>query len=187
MVFTALDYWTAALPPPDAEVPPDPGSPLFGYLVRRLVDSWRLPAGPLSYLTLMHPWYPDRDRVFGPVTVRGRAGRMATREWPAVRARLAAGRPCPLGLVTVSSACPTDIGGNHQVLAYRYDQGGSTLRIAVYDPNQPGRDDVALVGDLADPTGPVRVSMTSPAGPDRPVLCFFPVRYSPRTPPGPDG
>jgi hypothetical protein len=186
MVFAALDYWTAALPPPGDTGPPDPGTPLFRYLVRRLVDSWGLPAGPLTYLTLMHPLYPDGDRALGPLTLRGRAWRMVTREWPVVRARLEAGRPCPLGLVTVSSGLPTAIGENHQVLAYRYDQAGTVVRIGVYDPNQPGADDVDLVIDLADPTGPVQVSMTSAAGPGRPVLCFFAVPYVPRPPPGPD-
>ena len=185
MVFTALDYWTLCRPPPDDVAPPAPSSPHFRYLLRRLIDSWGLPAGPLTYLTLMHPLCPDGDRAVGPLTVRGRGWRMVTREWPAVRARLATGRPCPLGLVTVSSGRPTDIGANHQALAHGYEQVGTDLRIRVYDPNRAGADDVALTLDLADPTRPVPVTMGSAAGPGRRVLCFFPVRYEPRTPPGP--
>ena len=50
----------------------------------------------------------------------------------------------------------------------------------VYDPNQPGADNVAIVVDLADPTRPVRASMISPPGPACPVLCFFAVSYAPR-------
>lgn len=46
MVFAALDYWHAAIVPPAAR--PAPGEPLYRYIVRRLVDSWHLPAGVAS-------------------------------------------------------------------------------------------------------------------------------------------
>jgi hypothetical protein len=185
MVFAALDYWTAARPIPADPVPPAPGSPLFRYLVRRLVDSWRLPGGPLTYLTLMQPLYPDGDRALGPLALKGRARRMLTREWPIVQAKLNAGVPCPLGLVTVSSAWPLDIGDNHQVLAWRYEQTGTALRIGVYDPNRSGADDVALTLDLADPANPTPVSLAPGSGEGRQVLCFFAVHYTSAEPPGP--
>jgi hypothetical protein len=37
MVFAALDYWRAGVVPPDAR--PDAGTPLFRFVVRRLVAS----------------------------------------------------------------------------------------------------------------------------------------------------
>jgi hypothetical protein len=181
MVFTALDYWSQGLLPPTDTSPPEPGTALFGYLVRRLVDSWALPQGPLRYLALMSPLYRDGNTGVGGLTVPGRAWRMVTREWPAVRATLDGGRPCPLGLVRVRSADPRDLGKNHQVLAYRYRLSGSALRLAVYDPNQSDRDDVALTLDLGHPTEPTLVTI----GPDgsEPVLCFFKVGYRAMSPP----
>jgi hypothetical protein len=53
-----------------------------------------------------------------------------------LRAAIDAGRPTPLGLIGVGGG--TD--SNHQVVAIGYDLGGdpaSTLRIRIYDPNEP--------------------------------------------------
>ncbi len=183
MVFTALDYWTEGLPPPPDTTPPASGSALFTYLVRRSIDSWALPKGPLTYLALMNPGYPDGDAGVGPRTVHGRTWRMVKREWPAVRATLEAGRPCPLGLITVVSANPLAVGQNHQVLAYDYDLSGAELRLGVYDPNQAGRDDVVITVDLSDPSGASRMSMTAAGDPVGGVRCFFKVGYRPRRPP----
>jgi hypothetical protein len=119
MVFTALDYWQQGLPPPAACEPPAPGTRLFRYLVRRLIDSWHLPAGPLAYYARMAPL----------ASLGGRGGlverRLAVaRQWPSIKASLDAGWPCPLGLVRVQSANPLLLGQNHQVLA-----SGSTTPI----------------------------------------------------------
>jgi hypothetical protein len=121
----------------------------------------------------------------GPLTVGGRGRRMLTREWPAVQASLDAGRPCPLGLVTVRSADPRQVGNNHQLLAYGYEQDDTALRIAVYDPNQAGRDDVVLTLEPADPEQPVNLSLGGPAGPSSRTgaVCFFKVDYASKTPP----
>jgi hypothetical protein len=183
MVFAAMDYWVQGDAPPPDTTPPAPGTPLFGYLVRRLIDSWDLPNGPLTYLALMNPLYPDGDAAVGPLRRHGRAWRMVTKEWPAVRASLDVGRPCPLGLVKVVSANPMDIGKNHQVLAYGYDQSGPAVRLAVYDPNQADRDDVVIGLDTSEPTRPVNLTMVPDASADPGTLCFFKVPYEPRTPP----
>jgi hypothetical protein len=166
MVFTALDYWNDGRPPPSDSTPPAPGTPLFRYLVRRLIDSWHLPGGPLAYLARMAPWWPGGQ----PSVVD---------EWRVVQADLDAGRPCPLGLVRIRSANPLDLGKNHQVLAYGYQLGGSALRLHVYDPNQADADDIALCLDLRHPT---RIAM-QPQETACEVLSFFRVQYDPRTPP----
>jgi hypothetical protein len=186
MVFAALDYWTRGSPPPPDTIPPEAGTALASYLVRRLIDSWDLPRGPLTYLTLMNPVYPDGDRRVGPVTVPGRARRMISREWPAIRASLDAGRPCPLGVVRVRSANPLELGKNHQVLAYGYDLTGSDLRLAVYDPNRADDDGVVLGLDLADPESPVAVTAGGAGAEPSGILCFFTVPYRPKTPPLPE-
>jgi hypothetical protein len=183
MVFTALDYWAAGRPPPDDRDPPASGTPLFRYLFRRLIDSWDLPAGPLVYLRFMQPWYPDGDRSWGPFTVHGRAWHIAVRQWPAVRAQLDRGWPCPLGLVKVASANPADIGKNHQVLAYGYDATGRTIALHVYDPNQGDNDDVILSFGTAEAAGPLPVALTPDVSAAPGVQYFFRVPYRPKSPP----
>src|SRR5262249_32490181 len=44
------------------------------------------------------------------------------------------------------SANPWRLGGNHQALAYAYevDERGREVKLAVYDPNHPDRDDVTI-------------------------------------------
>jgi hypothetical protein len=182
-----MDYWALGRPSPPDTAPPAPGTPLFRYLVRRLIDSWDLPKGPLTYLALMNPLYPDASKYVGPVKVQGRAGRTLAKEWPAVQASLDAGRPCPLGLVKVVSANPLDVGKNHQVLAYRYELSGPSLRLGVYDPNQAGRDDVVIALEVADPTQPMSLTMVPDASAVSGVRCFFKVPYTPKAPPPLDG
>jgi hypothetical protein len=183
MVFTVLDYWNqGALPPPDT-TPPASGTPLFDYLVRRLISSWDLPTGPATYLKLMSPWLSDGDDHLGPVSVHGRSWRMAVREWPAIKATIDGGKPCPLGLVKLKSANPLDLGHNHQVLAYGYDQAGTAITMWLYDPNQSNTDNVALSLDIARPSAPIAVTMAPNASDPPDVLCFFKVGYGPKVPP----
>lgn len=182
MVFAANDYFLAGRLPPDDPTAPVGGTPLFTYLVRRLIDSYHLPGGPATYLALMNPLLPDGDARLGPLTVHGRASRMITREWPAIRAELDAGRLCPLGLVTVKSANPGALGQNHQVLAYGYDLEGTALRLAIYDPNRAGDDTVTIALDVRYPDQPTSVTMT-PDGSLPRLTCFFRVVY--QSPSGP--
>ena len=99
---------------------------------------------------------PDDDAsydVFGRHVVieRGVISRTVGVQWPQIRADLDAGTPAALGLVTVASANPTDLGLNHQVLAYGYQQDGAAVTIAVYDPNSGPRDDVWIRFSTTDP------------------------------------
>jgi hypothetical protein len=59
--------------------------------------------------------------------------------------------PCPLGLVTVYSADPAQLGRCHQVLAYAYQWRGAYFRVGVYDPNSPVRDDIHIGLDTSNP------------------------------------
>src|SRR5262249_61522576 len=52
MVFAALDYWNAGIAAPAAR--PGPAQPLYHFLVRRLVDSWHVPAGVAQYYQRMN-------------------------------------------------------------------------------------------------------------------------------------
>jgi hypothetical protein len=141
MIFAARELFERGRPPPDDRAPPEHGSELFGYLVRRLMHSFHLPWGPLHY----YRWMAAGDEVLLRHTVR--------REWPRVRRDLDAGRLSALGLIRPHSRNPLRLGQNHQVLAYAYglqEESGSLL-LAVYDPNHPGRDDVTLALNLRAP------------------------------------
>ena len=100
-------------------------------------------------------------------------------EWPAIRADLDGGRPCPLGLIKVESVNPFDVGDNHQILAYGYDLDGTDLTLRLYDPNYPDRDDVTLQLSTASAHVPIPLTYT----PAEDVFCFFRTPYSPRQPP----
>jgi len=179
MVFTVLDLRAFARPPfPDTE-PPPADSALFHYIVRRLIDSWDIPNGVLKYLTWMNT--PDGDQRLLSITRRGVWRRTLVDEWPKVRAELDAGRLCPMGLVTVESRNPGDLGHNHQVLAYGYDLNGADLTVWLYDPNYPNNDAVNLTLSIASVQVPVPVTYT-PADPEG-VFCFFRTPYTPKQPP----
>jgi hypothetical protein len=183
MVFAACDYFAAGrLPPPDT-CPPPAGAPLFGYLVRRILDSYHLPVGPAIYYALMSPAMPDGDRQKGPVTIHGRAWRVIAKEWPAIRADLDAGRLCPLGIVKVKSVNPARLGQNHQVLAYGYDLNGTQLDLRLYDPNSADNDAVTLSLDISHPERPTTLTM-APVSCEIPnVFSIFRVAYRASTPP----
>jgi hypothetical protein len=179
MVFTALDVFTAQLPPL-ADTRPAPGTPLFDYIVKRLFDSWNLPAGVLTYYRWM--MLPDDDTGVWLTTLHGVGWRTIKEEWPAIQADIDGGRPSPLGLVTVASANPGRLGKNHQVLAYGYDLSGEQLTVKVYDPNTSvaGADNVRISLSVADPGGITHISHNVDIG-DR-IRGFFRVPYRPADP-----
>jgi hypothetical protein len=165
MVFAALDYWQAGREPPADR--PAPGAPLYRFIVRRLLQSWRLPAGVMRYYLGMLT--PDSDL----------ANRTISREWPRIRALLDGGQPATLGVVTVASANPFLLGHNHQVVAYSYELADAGVTVLVYDPNSGPDDAVAI-----------RFSTTAPAlgfahnlAVSWPVRGFFLTGYTPVEPP----
>lgn len=135
MVFTVRDLVEHGRRPPADASPPAPGSPVFAYVARRLIDSLCLPDGPLRYYLWMR--LPDEDTPH----VRGVTS-MTRGEAERVRSEIRAGHLCCLGLVRVHSPDPRELGKNHQVLAYAYDvddlSGRTTFHL--YDPNHPGAD-----------------------------------------------
>ena len=133
MVFAARDFFEFGVLPPTDTMPPAERTPLFDYIVDRLLASFDLPLGPARYYEWMA--LPDADE--GPIA--GVATR-TRRAWRDVRRVLDSGKPAPLGLIRAHSTALADLGKNHQVLAYGYDLddaiGALTLRL--YDPNHPG-------------------------------------------------
>ncbi|MFN0130922.1 MAG: hypothetical protein ACKVW3_00065 [Phycisphaerales bacterium] len=105
-------------------------------------------------------------------------------ELPAIKRRLAQGKPEVLGLVLTSADDTREPWHNHQVLAYghgeRDGQSGATV-IRIYDPNYPDRDDAVLVlGKCGESLAGRRVV---PGRRTTPVRGVFRMSYSPVTPP----
>jgi hypothetical protein len=181
MVFSALDYFNAGMPIPTEENLPK-NRELFDYVVKRLIQSFDLPFGPMNYIELMHPKYPDGKISRGRYGVipTGRAWRMMRVEWPKIKMKLDAGIPCPLGLVRIKSTNLKRLGENHQVLAYGYELINDELTLYIYDPNYHGNDKVTLSLYIGDPDHPTKVRYWR----SEKVNCFFMGDYGFSMPPG---
>jgi hypothetical protein len=180
MAFAVVDLFRAGLTPPAETTPPSQGSPLFDYLVRRLLDSFDLPAGPGRYLLWQS--LPDEDIRMGWFDVtKGLMRRTVEEEWPKVKADLDAGRLSPLGLIRTHSVNPMELGRNHQVVAFGYDldEAAGNVRLAVYDPNHAGDDSVSLALNLANPASSWPMAYRSGEDPPR---GFFRAAYRPPDP-----
>jgi hypothetical protein len=178
MVFAALDYWNAGVAPPTAR--PAPRTPVYEFIVRRLLDSWQATGGVARYYEWMG--LSDGDgtglQLFGrPIfTQRGLAWRTITGEWPRIRLDLDRGVPVPLGVVTISSRQPRDLAENHQILAYGHRSSSTRATMLVYDPNRGRRDDVTIAFDTSTPSRPTRFEHNLAIG-GRPVRGFFRTGY----------
>ena len=182
MVYAALDYWVARQAPPKQR--PAPGTPLYKFIVRRLIDSWHAPAGIAEYYQWMN--IPDADltaSLLGRTIVvqRGVSWKTIEQQWPLVKASIDAGVPAPLGVVTVKSANVADLGQNHQVGAYAYSVSGAEVTVNVYDPNSGQNDGVWITFDTSAPQQATTFSANINI--DLPVRGFFMTAYAPAAPP----
>ena len=179
MAYAIADYYHAGQwPPSQTNNPGGIGDPLFDYIVSRLIDSFDLPSGPLTYWQYMDPLYPDTPRI----DAVGRAWVMAHEGFPAIMSAIDQGRPCPIGLVMIKSVLPTDLGHNHQVLAYAYRLSGGQATVWVYDPNSPSQDNALMSFDLSDAGNQIAVSHNVNA--PGPIYAFFATNYNPAGPVG---
>jgi len=180
MAFAVRDLFDSGLLPPAGTDNPAADSPAFNYLVERLLDSFNLPAGVLQYYAWMQlPAHDDQIKLFGSTLtlVTGTSSLTVNHAMPVIRAAIDAGQPCPLGLIRVHSADPQMLGVNHQVLAWGYDDSGTTTTVKICDSNQPDDDTVTITFDNAPTT------TFSYSGDSQPLLGFFPITwYSPKDP-----
>jgi hypothetical protein len=135
MCFAAADRYLLGEPAPDAPAsPPARGTPLFGEIARRQLDSLGI-LGTVSYRF----WW---------TAVLLRTGRWTARhqvaEWRRLCADIDAGRPAMAGLMRSAVVNPFGLTANHQVLGFAYEADATTGKLRIYDPNHPGRDDVEL-------------------------------------------
>ena len=132
MAWYVRERFEGGLPiPPDTDAPAN-GSPLFQALVRRQVQSLEWMRTPLAF------WW------IGAQGLNGTANRTREREWPRIRATIDGGRLAMVGLIRHQGLNPFKLTESHQVLAYAAEATGETVRIRIYDPNWPGRDDISI-------------------------------------------
>jgi hypothetical protein len=132
MVWFVRERFEAGQPIPSDTQPPANGSPLFTALVRRQVRSLELGRTPFGF------W---RMGAFGAERI---ARRTRDREWPRIRGAIDRGRLAMVGLVRNQGLNPLNLTKNHQVLCYGYEVTPGAIRLRLYDPNWPDRDDVTV-------------------------------------------
>jgi hypothetical protein len=142
MAYTALDLWNHGLvAPPESSVPRD-GSLLGDYVYQRLVDS--MIANAFKFVHFMRT--PDH-----PTWINGIGVARATREeeYPRIKAQIDQGRPCVLGLTRSRSL--GEMGMDHQVVAYGYEDGDPHSRLFIYDNRLPGTESILEFRTAYDP------------------------------------
>jgi hypothetical protein len=176
MSFVARDLFEAHRAPPPTHTNPVAGSPAFHYIVARLFDSFNLPSGVAQYFEWMQLPTHD-DSVLGVDAVEGVSSRTVTHSMATVRDTIDSGHPCPLGLLCVHSTAPSDLGQNHQVLAYAYVDAGSETTVSVYDCDAPDTD-VTIAFDTSNPRHGTDFQYST----GRKVLGFFTAPYTAKDP-----
>ena len=132
MSWYVRERFDAGLPvSADTEAPAN-GSALFEALVRRQVLSLDWMRTPLRF------WWAG---AIGPERA---ARRSLEVEWPRIRADIDAGRLAMVGLVRHTGLNPFSMTQSHQVLAFAYDLADDAVTLRIYDPNWPGRDEMAI-------------------------------------------
>jgi hypothetical protein len=204
MASAAYDLYLAGRDVPNREAssvlpPPARRTRLHRYLFRRLIDSFGfgVPLIKLAqWMTMPLDTPLGLQRRTYQAFEHGEPGDPAS----AIRARLQAGGAVQLCVIYDLASNGRDvlklIWNNHQVLAYAFeDQIGGDVRIRVYDPNYPLRDDILLEARrviLGNQPGPGGVSIplfgyqtvqkrTSQTLRD--VHAFFPMPYTQVEPP----
>lgn len=173
MAFAALDCFRAGIAAAslhDAEMP-TPSSALARYVMRRQIESVGAGLGSNIGRFALMTYLPTH----GPL---GAATLTRKRELGNVLVSMTAGNPVPLGLVVAERF--SGIGLNHQVVACGAQRMQDELRIRVYDPNYPRRDDVELRVSWA---GDGRIAQYVGDTPRKEWRALFVEHYSPRTPP----
>lgn len=194
MVFAVMDYFSAnQLPPapPDAVFTPPNNEvdPVFRHIRERLRESFDIFGGGHRWLAYSSPLYPNGDEGMTQALgfMRGRAWVSYRDEWPKIRRAIDAGRLAPLGLVQTDSF---DIGKNHQVLAYAYEQSAQRVKLWIYDPKYPWIqdpgipvDDIYLEFDTTDTTHRISVARRNYTSDNTIYAILFSDAYRPQVAP----
>jgi hypothetical protein len=171
MSWAALDDYLADRDSDPLAAQPEPGSELFGRLVRRQADSFRgrqLIGTLIDWIKLpdSNPWWGFWMDSIGRRVVRD--------QWPKLKATLDGGRPEVLCLIR--SRRPDHLSDNHQVVAIGYVETGGRVSVTLYDPNHPGQTPTI---DFFTGSWLNRIEATQSTG--EPVVGFFVWPHETRT------
>ncbi len=103
-----------------------------------------------------------------------------------IRPRLNKFLPTPIGMLYVKWSDSREVWLNHQVLAVRYERdSASRLRIFVYDPNYPNRDDIHIEAEKVDVGGSIGMRLIQRIGANesKKLYGIFAVPYRQAIPP----
>jgi len=164
MAFLARDIHEAGTPQLRRKDSTNLPTEVVRHIYYRLLDSF----GPGFYIWnrwLLVIGMLDHDTVF----FGGGLFRMSVGEVPGILQEIDAGRLCPIGVILVHSMWPWDVFGNHAELVWKYERDASnnTLRLYVYDPNNPGRDDVYIELDDSSPSPSKPIITNGTDGPEQ--------------------
>jgi hypothetical protein len=170
MIAAAYDFLLAGREIPQRKRRPGRARPLHQYIHQRQVDS----LGRFGRQVV---------RFFRWMALSDAAVQIRTRnEWDRLRARLDAGNPTPIGLVYIGVQDSLEIWKNHQVLACKYTTEGDEIRIQIYDPNFPKRNNVAVIS-RPDGQGGLRSEQRIGHSRRKHLRGFFTMPYTPVVPP----
>jgi hypothetical protein len=163
------DRWEAGESVPATRRLPGDDTALFRSLARGQVLSLDWFRAPLRFYSLQ-AIRPERNdpltRLFG----RHTRSAETVRQWYRIRRRIDDGCLAIVGVLRTTGIDPFELPRHHQVVAYGYEVEGDRLRLQVYDPNHPDRDDVELRLRLG-PDGRGRATMLQTTG--EPVEAFL--------------
>lgn len=178
MIFAVLDHYRIRKPLPKTKDIPANGTPLYEYIARRQWASFGAMGGQALRFVQFMGWTDERAQA------------ESYQAWGSLQARLDQRDLTPLGLVYFDFSESLRVWDNHQVLAYGYQITlRDTIRILIYDPNGPGRDDLTIrARQVRTKRGEVveRLACTQFRGERkyRNLHGFMVVPYEPGDPPG---
>lgn len=170
MCATSMDFLLAGRPIPQRRRRPGRATPLHQYIHRRQVDS--LTGG--TQVARFARWMSLPDTA---------VHRRTAEELKTLRQNLDNGVPTPIGMVYVSTKDTMQIWHNHQILACKYEElDEGRLRILVYDPNYPRRNDV-FVESWPDKENGGMQSVQRIGKKEKVTRGYFVMPYEPMVPP----
>jgi len=170
MVYAARDYAEISeVPTQITENPSGEPDPLFHYIVSRLFDSFD-DNDVKKYMFLSRPDLSDAVKAFQTIN----------EEWPLIANDIITGHPSTIGIIQVKSTSLQDVGDNHQVLVYGYENTPDFVTLHTYDPNHPN-EDVTFTFNNRSIGQPLNVSRSH--NQDTPIFGIFRTNYGFISPP----
>lgn len=170
MAFLALDHWHHGRPIPGGNALPDDKTPLAKLIQKRLFDSFTLNGAKYLEFSLM----PDHPKLG---ILKGAARTTREKEFPKVKRSIDAGKPCAIGICRSTS--PLEMGQDHQVVCYGYEEGPAQSALLIYDNNHPRQEHRLTFATKYEKNGDMAVRHSDGSK----WRAFFFETYKPEVPP----